>query len=404
MSIYIIDGKRSAIGKFLGSLYEKDASDVCVQVAKKLIEESKVNPNDIDLSIFGNVVSAGLGQGLARKIAINSGVPIEKPAYSLNMVCGSGMQAISNSCNEIKLGKKLVLTGGYEFMSNIPYATDTYLRLGIKYGDFKMVDLMTKDGLHDSFSGVHMGVTAENIAKELNITREAQDRFAFLTQKRALEAVNNKAFSNEIVPVLLKDYRGREFVFDTDEFPRADSTYEKLASLKPAFIKDGSGTVTAGNTSGINDGAAFLLLGSDEYCKANNIKPEIEIVDYVSIGCDPQKMGLGPYYAINEILKNNKLKFTDIDLFEINEAFAAQVLGVFKLLEKEHNVDEKYILDRTNLKGSGLGLGHPLGCSGARIVVTLYHEMLEKDCKYGIASLCVGGGMGIAVLLKKVGK
>lgn len=404
MSIYIIDGKRSAIGKFLGSLYEKDASDVCVQVAKKLIEESKVNPNDIDLSIFGNVVSAGLGQGLARKIAINSGVPIEKPAYSLNMVCGSGMQAISNSCNEIKLGKKLVLTGGYEFMSNIPYATDTYLRLGIKYGDFKMVDLMTKDGLHDSFSGVHMGVTAENIAKELNITREAQDRFAFLTQKRALEAVNNKAFSNEIVPVLLKDYRGREFVFDTDEFPRADSTYEKLASLKPAFIKDGSGTVTAGNTSGINDGAAFLLLGSDEYCKANNIKPEIEIVDYVSIGCDPQKMGLGPYYAINEILKNNNLKFTDIDLFEINEAFAAQVLGVFKLLEKEHNVDEKYILDRTNLKGSGLGLGHPLGCSGARIVVTLYHEMLEKDCKYGIASLCVGGGMGVAVLLKKVGK
>ncbi len=404
MSIYIIDGKRSAIGKFLGSLYEKDASDVCVQVAKNLIEESKVNPNDIDLSIFGNVVSAGLGQGLARKIAINSGVPIEKPAYSLNMVCGSGMQAISNSCNEIKLGKKLVLTGGYEFMSNIPYATDTYLRLGIKYGDFKMVDLMTKDGLHDSFSGVHMGVTAENIAKELNITREAQDRFAFLTQKRALEAVNNKAFSNEIVPVLLKDYRGREFVFDKDEFPRADSTYEKLASLKPAFIKDGSGTVTAGNTSGINDGAAFLLLGSDEYCKANNIKPEIEIVDYVSIGCDPQKMGLGPYYAINEILKNNKLKFTDIDLFEINEAFAAQVLGVFKLLEKEHNVDEKYILDRTNLKGSGLGLGHPLGCSGARIVVTLYHEMLEKDCKYGIASLCVGGGMGVAVLLKKVGK
>lgn len=404
MSIYIIDGKRSAIGKFLGSLYEKDASDVCVQVAKKLIEESKVNPNDIDLSIFGNVVSAGLGQGLARKIAINSGVPIEKPAYSLNMVCGSGMQAISNSCNEIKLGKKLVLTGGYEFMSNIPYATDTYLRLGIKYGDFKMVDLMTKDGLHDSFSGVHMGVTAENIAKELNITREAQDRFAFLTQKRALEAVNNKAFSNEIVPVSLKDYRGREFVFDKDEFPRADSTYEKLASLKPAFIKDGSGTVTAGNTSGINDGAAFLLLGSDEYCNANNIKPEIEIVDYVSIGCDPQKMGLGPYYAINEILKNNKLKFTDIDLFEINEAFAAQVLGVLKLLEKDHNVDEKYILERTNLKGSGLGLGHPLGCSGARIVVTLYHEMLEKDCKYGIASLCVGGGMGVAVLLKKVGK
>lgn len=404
MGIYIIDGKRTAIGKFLGSFYEKDASDICVQTIKGLFLNSKTCAEDIDISIFGNVISAGLGQGVARKLAINSGVPVEKPAYLVNMVCGSGMQAIANSFNELKLGKKLVLTGGFEFMSNIPYATDTYLRLGKKFGDFKMVDLMTKDGLYDSFSGVHMGVTAENIAKEFNISREEQDSFAFLTHQRALSSVRNGDFKEEIIPIHLKDYKGREFIFDTDEFPNPDSVPEKLASLKPSFIKDGTGTVTAGNTSGINDGAAFLLLANDDYCKDNKIEPQVELVDCVSVGCNPQMMGLGPYYAIKELLKKNNINFSDIDLFEINEAFAAQVLGVFKLLEKEYGVSEKYITDRTNLKGSGLGLGHPLGCSGARIVVSLYHEMLEKDCKYGVASLCVGGGMGIATLLKKVGK
>jgi len=401
MGIKIIEAKRTAIGKFLGSFYECDPSDVCVQTINELFNSIKVNKADVDMSIFGNAIPAGLGQGIARKISINAGIPIEKPSYLVNMVCGSGMQAVINACNEIKLGKDLVLAGGFEFMSNIPYATDTYLRLGKKFGDFKMTDLMTHDGLHDAFSGVHMGVTAENIAKELHISREEQDKYAYMSEKRALDAVNDGYFDDEIVKVLLKDYKGNEYTFERDEFVNPNTSPEKLATLKPSFIKDGSGTITAGNSSGINDGAAFLLLGSDDFCEKNKIDAKVEIVDYVTVGCDPQKMGLGPYYAIKELLGKTKLEFKDIDLFEINEAFAAQTLGCFKLLEKEYKVSEEYITDRTNICGSGLGLGHPLGCTGARIIVTLYHHMLKRNAKYGVASLCVGGGMGVAVLLKK---
>ena len=399
--IKIIDAKRTPIGKFLGSLYEQDLAKVCVQTINGL-NNWNIFKDDVDISIFGNVVSAGLGQGIARKIAVESGTKIESPAYTVGMVCGSGMQAIINSCNEIKLGKRLVLTGGFEFMSNIPYATDTYLRLGKKFGDFNMTDLMTHDGLYDAFSGVHMGITAENIAKEFDITREKQDEYAYITHQRALLSVSSKYFKDEIVPVNLVDYKGRNFVFDTDEFPNPNSTQEKLAALKPSFLKDGSGTVTAGNTSGINDGAAFLLLASEEYCEEKGIKSDISIVDYATVGCNPQMMGLGPFYAIKKLLGQANLSFKDIDVFEINEAFAAQVLGCFKLIENEFEVDEDYLLDRVNLHGSGLGLGHPLGCTGSRIVVSLYHHMLKNpSCKYGIASLCVGGGMGVAVLLKR---
>lgn len=399
--IKILDAKRTPIGKFLGSLYEQDLAKVCVQTINGL-NNWNVLKDDVDISIFGNVVSAGLGQGIARKIAIESGTRVETPAYTVGMVCGSGMQAVINSCNEIRLGKRLVLTGGFEFMSNIPYATDTYLRLGKKFGDFNMTDLMTHDGLHDAFSGVHMGITAENVAKRFNITRQEQDKYAFIAHQRALSSVSSGYFKDEIIPINLVDYKGRQFVFDTDEFPNPNSTLEKLATLKPSFLKDGSGTVTAGNTSGINDGAAFLLVASEDYCKEKKIKTEIDIVDYVTIGCDPQMMGLGPFYAIKRLLEKAKLSFKDIDVFEINEAFAAQILGCFKLLEKEYKVDEQYIIDRTNIHGSGLGLGHPLGCTGSRLVVTLYHHMIKNpECKYGIASLCVGGGMGVAVLLKR---
>ena len=401
MKIKILDAKRTAIGKFLGSFYEKDPDDICVQLAKGLFESSKVNPSDVEETIFGNVISAGHGQGLARKIAINSGVPLESPAYSINMVCGSGMQAIFNACNEIKLGRNLVLSGGYEFMSNIPFATDTYLRFGKKFGDFNMMDLMTHDGLIDNFSGSHMGITAENIAKEYSISREQQDKYAFIAHQRALYSTSINYFKDEIIPINLIDYKGKSFVFEIDEFPNPNATMEKLSTLKPSFIKDGSGTVTAGNTSGINDGASFLLLASDEYCSKHNLFAPIEIVDYCAIGLDPQKMGLGPYYSIEKLLDNNNLSFKDIDVFEINEAFAAQVLGCFKLFESKYNVSEQYIIEHTNLHGSGLGLGHPLGCTGARIITTLYHHMLNNDCKYGIASLCVGGGQGLAILLKK---
>lgn len=399
--VYIIEAKRSAIGKFLGSLYEADPSDVAVQVIKNGFNNDYLK--DVEKFILGNVISAGTGQGLARKIAINAGIPQSSPAYSLNMVCGSGMQAIINGLMEIKCGSNLVLCGGLEFMSNIPYATNSYIRLGKKFGDFTMTDLMTHDGLIDSFSGVHMGVTAENIAKEFNISRQEQDEYAYKTLLRAIDAVDTGKFKDEIVPVTLKDYKGREYVFDKDEFPNRNSSPEKLSTLKPSFIKDGSGTVTAGNTSGINDGCAFVLLANEDYCRKHDITPLAEIVDYSTVGCDPQMMGLGPYYAIDKMLSGGGTQFEDIDYLEINEAFSAQVLGCYKLLASKFNTTVDAIIDKTNIYGSGIGLGHPLGASGTRITTTLTNILQKEKGTYGIASLCIGGGMGAALLLKKVG-
>lgn len=399
-SIYIIDAKRTAIGKFLGSLYEADPKDVCVQLIKNGFKEEYIK--EVESVIVGNVISAGIGQATARNIDINAGVPLESPAYSLNEVCGSGMQAIINGVNEIKCGKNLVLCGGFEFMSNIPFCTDTYMRLGKKFGDFKMVDLMTHDGLIDSFSGVHMGITAENIVKKLDITREQQDDYSYLAQQRSIEAVDSHFFEEEIIPVSLKDYRGNEYQFDTDEFPNRNCTREKLATLKPSFLKDGTGTVTAGNSSGINDGAAFVLLASKEYCIKHNIKPLAKIIANAVVGCDPQTMGLGPYYAISKLLNDNGLDMADIDYMEINEAFAAQVLGCMKLLAEQYNTSVDALVAKTNLHGSGLGLGHPLGATGARITTTLAHIVKRENLKYGIASLCIGGGMGAALLLGRV--
>lgn len=399
--IFIIDAKRTAIGKFLGSLYETDPAEVCAQVIKNGFTYLECL-QDTESVIIGNVISAGTGQGIARKIAVLSGVPQEVPAYSLNMVCGSGMQAIKNAMNEIRCGSNVVLCGGFEFMSNIPYATNSYIRLGKKFGDFTMTDLMTHDGLIDSFSGVHMGITAENIAKMYNITRKEQDEYSFMAQKRAIKAVDEGKFKEEIVPVRLKNYKREEYIFETDEFPNRKSTAEKLATLKPTFIKDGTGTVTAGSSSGINDGAAFLLLASEEYCKEKDIEPIAEIVDGVAVGCDPQLMGLGPYYAVKKLIEKTGIEFQDVNYLEINEAFAAQVLGCIQLLAEEYNVSEESIIKHCNIYGSGLGLGHPLGATGARITTTLAYILKNGKGKYGIASLCIGGGMGAALLLKKV--
>lgn len=399
--VYIIEARRTAIGKFLGSFYEADPINVCVQLIQKGFKEHYLK--DVQTVIVGNVISAGLGQGIARNIAVRA-IPeggVKIPAYSVNMVCGSGMQAVINASNEIRLGKDLVLAGGVEFMSNIPFATNSYIRLGKKFGDFTMIDLMTHDGLTDSFSGVHMGITAENIAKQLKISRKEQDEYAFIAQQRAISAVDSKKFINEIVPVVLHDYKGREYIFDTDEFPNRSCTLEKLATLKTSFIKGEGGTVTAGNSSGINDGASFLLLASEEYCMKHGINPLCELIDGVAVGCDPQTMGLGPNYAIQELINKNGVGFADIDYFEVNEAFAAQALGVYKMLAEHYDVTEKSIIDRTNIWGSGLGLGHPLGATGARIITTLTSIMTENNAKYGIASLCIGGGMGAAVLLKR---
>lgn len=397
-SVYIIDAKRSAIGKFLGSLYESDPSDVSSQVIKGGFEKKLIE--QVEKVIIGNVYSSGLGQGIARKIAINSGCRQEVPAYSVNMVCGSGMQAILNGVLEINFGLDLVLCGGIEFMSNIPFATNSYIRLGKKYGDFTMTDLMTHDGLIDSFSGVHMGITAENIAAKYKVSRKDQDEYAYLTQQRAIKAVDAGCFKDEIVPVKLRDYKGRDYIFDTDEFPNRESTPEKIASLRPTFKKDGTGTVTAASSSGINDGVAFLLLASDEFCNENNITPLAEIVDGVTVGCDPQMMGLGPYFAISKLLDKRELCLSDIDLFEVNEAFAAQVLASYRLLAEKYNMSVDSIIDRSNIYGSGLGLGHPLGATGARITTTLAHILKNTNKQQGVASLCIGGGMGAAVLIK----
>ena len=401
---YIINAKRSAIGKFLGSFYEADITDVSAQVIKNGFSNENKHFIDVDFFIVGNAVSAGLGQGIARKISINAGLPVKTPAYSISMVCGSGMQAIRSAMAEIECGSNLVMCGGIEFMSNIPYATNSYIRLGKKFGDFTMVDLMTHDGLIDSFSNVHMGVTAENIAKEYNITREEQEEYSYNAIRKAIDAIDSGKFKEEIVPVSLKDYKNKSFIFDTDEFANRESTIEKMKTLKPTFIKDGTGTITAATTSGINDGAAFLMLASEAYCKKNDIKPICEITDSSVVGLDPQVMGLGPYYAIKELLNKNNLNFNDITFYEMNEAFAAQVLGCIKLLSEEYGISKDEIIKKTNIYGSGLGLGHPLGCTGARITTTLAHILKNNESKYGIATLCIGGGMGEALLLKKVNK
>lgn len=404
--VYIIDAKRTAIGKFLGSLYEANPAEVCSKLIQKGFQlknaDEKSVLNDVESVIIGNVISAGTGQGIARKIALMAGVPQNVPAYSLNMVCGSSMQAIKNALVEIRCGADLILCGGFEFMSNIPYATNSYIRLGKKFGDFKMIDLMTHDGLIDSINGIHMGITAENIAQKYKITRKEQDEYSHLARQRAISAIDSGKFVEEIVSIVLHDYKGREYIFDTDEFPNRESTLEKLASLKPTFLKNERGTVTAGNTSGINDGAAFLLLASEKYCKENRIIPIVEICEGIVTGCDPQMMGLGPYYAIEKLLRVTGKGIDDIDYFEINEAFAAQILGCYKLLSKEYNCSVEEIIKRSNIYGSGIGLGHPLGATGARIVVTLMHILKHSKEQYGIASLCIGGGMGAAVLLRKV--
>ena len=397
-NICIIDAKRSAIGKFMGTLAGSDPAQISAQVIRGGFDASLIAR--VQEVIVGNVYAAGLGQGVARKIAVLSGVPVESPAYSVNMVCGSGMQAVINGCMEICMGKDLVLAGGFEFMSNVPFAANG-LRAGKKLGDFAMTDLILKDGLTDTFSGLHMGMTAENIAKKYDITREAQDAFSWDALKKAIAAVDGGRFKDEIVPVTIKDKKGRETVFDTDEHPNRTSTPEKIASLSTAFLKDGTGTVTAANSSGINDGAAFVMLATEDFCRENGIEPLCTIKAGTTAGCDPQYMGLGPVYAVSSLVEETGIDFGSIETLELNEAFAAQALGTVRLLAQKYGTTEQEILSITNLCGSGLGLGHPLGATGARIIVTLSHFMKNENKTRGVASLCIGGGMGAAVLLER---
>lgn len=400
MKTYIIAAKRTAIGKFLGSTLNISPAEMGAKVIKNIIDETGINPSDIDEVIVGNVLSAGQGQGVARQAAIKGGIPAEVPAYGINMICGSGMKAVLNAVTEVKAGyADMVLAGGTESMSTAGYVLPASTRDGHRMGPLTAVDHMVHDGLTDAFDNVHMGVTAENIAEKYGITREEQDAFALESQRKAIDAIDNGRFREEIVPIEYK-VKKEVKVFDTDEFPNRTTSAEKLARLRPAFKADG--TVTAGNASGINDGASFILIASEKAVKEHNLKPLCEVVGIGQGGVDPAYMGLGPVPAIRKALKDADLKLKDMDVIELNEAFAAQSLGVIRDLIEEHGVTREWIDLHTNPNGGAIALGHPIGASGNRIIVSLVHEMKAADAQYGLASLCIGGGMGTAIILKKV--
>lgn len=400
MKIYIAAARRTATGKFLGTLAPLSAADLGAAVMKDIIAGTGVDPARIDGVIVGNVLSAGLGQGVARQAALRAGIPHEVPAYGVNMICGSGMKAIMNAVADIAAGNAdLVLAGGTESMSQAGFVIPGGVRQGHRMGNMAAVDSMVNDGLTDAFSGVHMGVTAENVAEKYGITREAQDTFSLESQRRAIAAIDGGRFRAEIVPVKIAG-RKETVVFDTDEFPNRATNAEKLAALKPAFKKDG--TVTAGNASGLNDGAAFVMVASERAVAEHNLTPLAEIVAVGQAGVDPAIMGVGPVPAISLALERAASKLSGMDVMELNEAFAAQSLAVVKLLAGQHGVSEEWILERANVNGGAIALGHPIGASGARIVVSLVHEMMRGGGRFGLASLCIGGGMGTAVVLKRV--
>jgi len=397
--VFIVGAKRSPIGSFMGSLKDVHPQELGTQVLKALLAETKVPVDKITEVIVGNILPANVGQGIARQISINSGIPETVPAYSLNMVCGSGMKTIMNAYMGIQSGfSELVVAGGVESMSNAPYMVPGKVRWGSKMGNMEMVDHMISDALTDAFTNTHMGITAENIANKHSISREDQDKFAYESQRKAINAVDSGRFKDEIVPIVIKGRKG-DIVFENDEYPNRTTTPEILAKLRPAFVKDGS--VTAGNSSGINDGASFTIIASEEMVKKYDLPVLAEIVAIGQGGVDPNYMGLGPVPAIRNLTNNYKLKLKDVELIELNEAFASQSLGVVKELAEEHQMTEEEILSITNPNGGAIALGHPVGVSGNRIVVTLLHEMIKQDKHLGLASLCIGGGMGTAVVIKR---
>lgn len=392
--------KRTAIGSFLGGLSTVSVREYGAEVVKALLAETGIKPTDVSELICGNVLSAGIGQNIGRTIALEAGIPDEVCAHSINMVCGSGMRSVMEAYMSIQSGfNDIVVAGGAESMSQAPYLIPYTTRTGNKMGDWKAIDHMIYDALTDARLNYHMGITAENIATKYNITREMQDNFALMSQEKAIKAVDAGRFKDEIVPITVRSKKG-DTVFDTDEHPNRTTNAEKLAKLKPAFKPDG-GTVTAGNASGINDGASFVMVVSEDALKKFNLKPLCEIVGIGQGGVDPSVMGLGPVPAIRNALKHAHVKLSDIELVELNEAFAAQSLGVVHELVQEHGIDREAFLKKTNVNGGAIALGHPVGASGNRIMVTLIHEMIKSDKHLGLASLCIGGGQGTAVILKR---
>ncbi len=398
--VFIVAAKRTAIGSFLGSLKDVHPAQLGATLIKNILEETEVNNASIDEVIVGNILPAGLGQGVGRQVAIYGGLPHEVPAYSVNMVCGSGMKALMNAYANIQLGlHHLVFAGGVESMSQAPYLIPEATRSGYKMGEMKIKDHMIYDALTDIFNGYHMGVTAENIVDKYHITREAQDEFAYLSQQKAIHAVDCGRFKDEIVPIEVKK-RKETLIFEQDEYPNRKTNLEKLAKLRPVFKKEGS--VTAGNASGINDGASMILVASEEAIEKYQLTPLAELIGIGQGAVDPSVMGLGPTPAIKNALNYAQMDLKDMELMELNEAFAAQSLGVIHELSEAYGVTEDWIKERTNVNGGAIALGHPVGASGSRIIVTLLHEMKKRKSLHGLASLCIGGGMGTAVILKNI--
>jgi acetyl-CoA C-acetyltransferase len=398
--VYIVAAKRTAVGSFMGGLNGVKAAELGSTVIKNIIEETKIDPKNLDEVVMGHVLSAGHAQGVGRQAAIGAGVPVEVPAYTVNIICGSGMKSVMLAYNAIKSGDaNLIMAGGVESMSSAPFLIPSSIRNGNKMGDFKAVDHMVLDALTDAFNGYHMGVTAENIAEKYNLSKESQDAFALESQRRAISAVDSGKFKDEIVPVEVKTRKGT-VIFDTDEYPNRKTSIEKLEKLRTVFKKDG--TVTAGNASGINDGASVMLVASEEAVAKYNLTPLVEIVSTGQGGVDPSIMGMGPVPAIKNALKKAGMKLEEMELLELNEAFAAQSLGVMTELVNQHGVTMDWFTDKTNVNGGAIALGHPVGASGNRIATTLIHEMKKRNVDFGLASLCIGGGMGTALILKNV--
>ncbi|HRY83097.1 MAG TPA: acetyl-CoA C-acetyltransferase [Candidatus Cloacimonadota bacterium] len=390
----VVCAKRTAIGNFGGAFKDVSAVKLGVTVAQAILAETGIKPELIDEVIIGNVCGAGMGQNIARQVAIGAGIPDYIPAFTVNKVCGSGMKSVSLAALMILSGEaELVLAGGTENMSQIPYALMD-ARWGARMGDKNIMDLMVHDGLSDIFNNYHMGITAENLAEKYKISRAEQDAFSAASQNKAEAAMNSGKFKDEIVPVIIPQRKGDPIVIDKDEFPRAGVTAESLSKLRPAFKADG--TVTAANASGINDSAALLLMMSEEKARELGLTPLAYFTDAASAGVDPAIMGYGPVPAIRKVLDKAGWELGEIELAELNEAFAAQSLSVLKGLELEGvgKLDPALV----NVNGGAIALGHPIGASGARIIVSLLHEMKRRDCHKGLASLCIGGGMGIASL------
>ena len=389
--VYIIDALRTPIGKFNGSLVTVSAVKLAELLITELVGRNGVNTDEVDEVIIGNVLGAGLGQNIARQALIGSGIDESKTACTINMVCGSGMRSVAMAAQEIMCGDAdLVIAGGTENMSSAPYLL-AKARNGYRMGHGELIDSMVQDGLWDIFNNYHMGMTAENLSEKYQITRKAQDEYACTSQNRTEKAMESGRFEREIVPVTIPQRKGEAITFAVDEFPRTGVTVESLASLTPAFTENG--TVTAGNSSGINDGAAMLLIASGEVVEKFGCNPMAQIVSYAWHGVSPAYMGLGPVEATQKCLAKADWKLEDLELIEANEAFAAQMLTVGKELSWNRDI--------VNVNGGAIALGHPIGASGARILVTLLHEMEKRGVSKGHATMCIGGGMGIAMCVKR---